>query len=531
MKFIAIIAFLSLALSSCEQKSETVTNVTAADMQAGNMLISDNCSGCHLASDDGTFSRISHIRKTPEGWDMNIARMMIFHGLEIEPDDRRMLVKFLSDTQGLAPSETADHRDILQRKHNVIEQGTDPDLAAMCARCHTYARVALQRRDKAEWQNLVHMHLGQWASIEYQMLARERDWRADALGPVAEKLGKMYPLKTEAWDNWQATEWKDMSGEWRIVGHLPGQDDMDGVMVVSALGGDKYQIEYNLIFSDGMTLRGGGKSIVHSGYEWRGTATLGDQKYRQIWAASKDGNSMTGRFFSKDHFEEGMDITAWRKSSDRNGIMSIVPSALKVGVETQIVISGINLSGDISIAGAEVTVVEATSDRIVIRAKADGTTNGQVNLSVGEDIATQTIYAQVDYLKVTPEYGISRVGGGGGPIPKVKAQFEAVGYSFGPDGLADTDDDLRLGMIPVTWMVDNFSESAAAMQDVKYAGHMTQDGTFIPAVAGPNPARKYGTNNVGDLKVIATYVDGDRILTAQAHLIATVQRWNNPPIM
>jgi len=50
-------------------------------------------------------------------------------------------------------------------------------------------------------------------------------------------------------------------------------------------------------------------------------------------------------------------------------------------------------------------------------------------------------------------------------------------------------------------------------------------------IAGPNPARKYGTNNVGDLKVIATYRDAERILTAEAHLIATVQRWNNPPIM
>ncbi len=68
------------------------------------------------------------------------------------------------------------------------------------------------------------------------------------------------------------------------------------------------------------------------------------------------------------------------------------------------------------------------------------------------------------------------------------------------------------------------------MQDKKYAGHITENGTFIPAVAGPNPERKYGTNNAGDLKVIATVKDGDRTLTAEAHLIATVQRWNTPPI-
>lgn len=529
------VLFLSLGLASCSEQPETIppetiSNISDAQMLAGNSLLLDNCSACHMPSEDGSFSRISNIRKTPEGWDMNIARMMIFHDLEIEPQDRRDLVKFLSDTQGLAPSETTAHRDILERKHNVIEHGMDPDLAAMCASCHTYARVALQRRDKEEWQHLVHMHLGQWASIEYHMLARVRDWRDDALGPVAESLSKMYPLKTVAWDNWQATEWPDMAGVWRMVGLLPGQGAMDGVMRVTALGDDKYQTDYSLVFPDGVTLNGTGKSIVHSGYEWRGAATVDGKKYRQIWAASKDGNSMTGRFFSKEHFEEGMKITAWRKTA-KNGIMSIVPSALKVGEETEIIISGVNLSGDVSIDGAEVSVSHAAADRIVIVAKADGTTEGQVKLAVGEAVSTQTIYTRVDYLKVTPEYGISRVGGGGGPIPKVMAQFEAVGYSFGPDGLGNTDDDLRLGMVPVSWTVDNFSAAAAEMQDAKYAGHITARGTFIPAVAGPNPDRKYGTNNAGDLKVIATYTDGARILTAQAHLIATVQRWNNPPIL
>jgi len=534
--FVVLSLLIAGALAACSEKPQSDaagSNVSAAERQAGNQLISDNCSGCHQAAGDGGFSRISQIRKTPEGWDMNIARMMIFHGLEITPEDRRALVKYLSDSQGLAPSETAAHRDVLERKHNVIEQGVDPDLAAMCARCHTYARVALQRRDREEWRNLVHMHLGQWASIEYQMLSRERDWRADALGPVSEQLAKLYPLKTPAWTDWQATEWKDMAGEWRIVGHLPGIGDMDGVMTVTARGGDQYQTAYRLTFSDGRTVEGAGESIVHSGYEWRGSATLGDEKYRQIWAASTDGDRLRGRFFKRDHFEDGMEITAWRKAADMKGIMSVVPSALKAGVETEIVISGVNLSGDVSLPGARVTVQEMSADRIVILATADGGRTGAVQLSVGEDVAAQpfALYDQVDYLQVTPEYGISRLGGGGGSIPKVMAQFEAVGYTFGPDGKQGTADDVRLGRLPVEWAVDNFNEAAAEMQDAKYAGHITEQGTFIPAAAGPNPARKYSTNNAGDLKVIATYRDGDDVLTAEAHLIATVQRWNNPPIM
>ena len=49
---------------------------------------------------------------------------------------------------------------------------------------------------------------------------------------------------------------------------------------------------------------------------------------------------------------------------------------------------------------------------------------------------------------------------------------------------------------------------------------------FTPAVAGPNPARRFSTNNAGDLTVTGTALG----LTGEGHLIVTVQRWNDPPI-
>ena len=45
----------------------------------------------------------------------------------------------------------------------------------LCARCHSYARVALQRRDAAEWLKLVHFHLGQYPTTEYQAGGRDRE--------------------------------------------------------------------------------------------------------------------------------------------------------------------------------------------------------------------------------------------------------------------------------------------------------------------------------------------------------------------
>ena len=79
MKFITTIVstFLLMAsLSGCSEQTETVANVTKTELQAGRELISDNCSGCHMQAEDGSFSRISQIRKTPEGW-----------GHEYRPDD------------------------------------------------------------------------------------------------------------------------------------------------------------------------------------------------------------------------------------------------------------------------------------------------------------------------------------------------------------------------------------------------------------------------------------------------------------
>tara|TARA_B100001939_G_scaffold188992_1_gene162730 strand:- start:1650 stop:3260 length:1611 start_codon:yes stop_codon:yes gene_type:complete len=523
----------TLALMGCGEKQETsrpISNLTQAELEAGHELLVNNCSGCHVERADGTLSRISEVRKTPEGWDMNIARMMIFHGAYFEPEDRRAMVKFLSDTQGLAPSETTAHRAILERQHNVIEQNDDQNMMDMCARCHTYARVALQRRDAEEWRKLVHMHLGQWASIEYQMLARHRDWRDDALGPIADQLGQMYPLQTAAWTEWKNTPWPDYAGEWRLVGHWPGKGGLEGMMTIKALGDDRYEALYTMRLSGGEALEGTAKSTVHTGYEWRGSGTLGGDKVRQVLAATPDGKMLKGRLFLDQYKEIGAHVTAVRLEGTGSRILSTIPAALKIGEEATLTINGVGLSGDLVIPGVETEILERSATRLVVKARATGNA-GKAEMSIGEARGQIVLYDRVDYIKVTPDYGISRVGDNGGPIPKVHAQFEAIGYHNGPDGKPETADDIRLGVMKARWHAEPYNEIAREMEDVKYAGELRQNGLFVPAGAGPNPERKYGTNNAGDLAIVATVKDGERELSARAHLIATVQRWNTPPIL
>ena len=64
----------------------------------------------------------------------------------------------------------------LERAPNVVEPPADEELVTMCARCHTYARTALQRRDTDEWLKHSHFHLGQYPTAEYQAHGRDRNW-------------------------------------------------------------------------------------------------------------------------------------------------------------------------------------------------------------------------------------------------------------------------------------------------------------------------------------------------------------------
>jgi quinohemoprotein amine dehydrogenase len=124
---------------------------------------------------------------------------------------------------------------------------------------------------------------------------------------------------------------------------------------------------------------------------------------------------------------------------------------------------------------------------------------------------------------VVPGYGIARLGGG--RVAPVTAQFEAIASTRLPDGQL-----LSLGPMPAEWTSVPFDAEAKRTEDDKYAGHFDARGCFSPSPAGPNPAREFSGDNVGNLKVLAQVQDGSRSVQGQGHLIVTVQRWNTPPI-
>jgi quinohemoprotein amine dehydrogenase len=136
------------------------------------------------------------------------------------------------------------------------------------------------------------------------------------------------------------------------------------------------------------------------------------------------------------------------------------------------------------------------------------------------------VFDRVDSIKVKPEWAMARVGGA--VFPKGLAQFEAWGYSNGPDGRTDTADDVELGLVDVQWSMEEFAATYDD-DDVKFVGTLdARTGRFTPNVDGPNPARSGARNNIGDVWVVARYnaeASGDKPASthrARAHLLVTV---------
>ncbi len=492
---------------------------TGAQDRAGEALLAEKCGGCHSKTDDG-LSRIAGQRKTPEGWLMTIVRMRIAHDVELTPEEQSALVFHLADDQGLAPAEAAPFRYALERDPSAIETTGEP-LASMCGRCHTFARVGLQRRTPEEWVEHMHFHVGQFPTVEYQALGRDRDWFRLAKDEIAPMLAEAYPLKTPEWTDWKDAEWPDPQGDWVVLTNIPGKGDAYGRLTVAGES-SAYEVTGELRLEDDTPFEVSGSMNLYTGYEWRADLDIGGQRYRQVLALSEDGAKLEGRQFRRNADSLGARLTGVRADAPAM-ILGTVPANGDLEV-TRVQVVGTGL-GEMRADGGIVDAItpNAFGSHVEISSDEDAV----VTLHAGDAEGRFVFFSGADRISVEPAFTIARVGGGSevGPAP-VPAEFRAVAWQNGPDALPDTEDDIRIGTVPATWSVTGFNEIAAELDDAAFAGSMGEDGIFTPAVAGPNPERPFSTNNAGDLTVTGT-AQG---LTGTAHLIVTVQRWNDPPI-
>ena len=311
----------------------------AAGAATAQEIINSKCVTCHTKVGDQV-NRLQQ-RKSPEGWLMTVTRMRTMHNAPLSPEEVRTVVKHLADTQGLAPSETQGARFAMERRLNTIEQHKTELFGQMCARCHSGARVELQRRPMAEWEHLVHFHLGQFPTTEYQAGGRDRDWLGIALKEMVPYLAKTYPYESKAWDEWKAQAPVSPVGRWTVAGRWPGKGDYAGVMEVAAGStADRYTVGFDGQWADGSAMKGSGQALVYTGYEWRADLDIGGMKMRQVMAL--DGDRASGRIFERDQDESGGELTAARQGAGAR-VLALQPAHIRAGETATLRIVGTGL--------------------------------------------------------------------------------------------------------------------------------------------------------------------------------------------
>lgn len=533
-----------------------------------NALVRARCGSCHRPDDKGRMTRISYRRASAENWERTIKRMISLNHVTLTPEDARAILKYLTDTHGLAPEELRPIAFEGERRMIEYSYTADETTSNMCSSCHSIARVLSERRTKEEWQLLVAMHRAYYPLVDTQPMnggqgfmrtggrggrnaAATRPAQTPAQTPTAtsgsdgaaednrhpvdraiEHLAKTLPLKTSEWAAWSAAmQPPKLAGRWAVVGSQVGAGPVFGTVTVTADASapDTFttDIRYT-VARTGKTISRSGKALVFTGYQWRGRA----DDWRETLFVERDWKQMWGRWFSGAYDETGIDVTLTRLTSEPQ-VLGASVTAVKTGSTAQSVrIFGANLPAsvrpeDIGFGqGVKVTSVASArpEELSVVIDVAASAPIGARDVSIAGTVkpAIFVVYDKVDGLRVVPQAGMARVGGV--VFPKQLQQFQAVGINNGPDGKPDTPDDLNLGMIDVKWSLEEYTATFGD-DDLQYVGTLDQTGLFTPNVDGPNPKRTGNRNNVGDVWVVAE--ESSSKLRARAHLLVTVPLYMN----
>lgn len=529
----------------------------------------EKCGTCHAPDDKGNLTRISWVRTTPEGWAQVIKRMVRLNGLDISPADSRAIVQSLSASHGLAPEEAHAVNYIPEKR--MLDEMNIPDEAVRgaCASCHAFGQALSWRRSGSEWKLLQDMHVALYsqADAQYRRVeggsGRGGAGPADADAPPKKNRGeialaymrKTAPLHTPEWAAWSArARAPRLAGDWLVVASVPGKGRFVGSMQIApGDDGQAFRTQATLRpLSGGPEMQRSGTGLVYAGYAWRGRSgggsgtapgALSSEAREAMWF-SPDQQHAEGRWFWGEYHEFGYDVKLVR-ATDAPAILAVVSGAVKAGArDLEIRVVGHKLPanpapGDVDL-GTGLTikrVVSSSATELVLNADvAEGAVSGPRDIALGGAVLEKAfaVYRKADFLKVTPETGLSRLGGA--RHPRGYQQFEALGYANGPDGKANTGDDIALGPIDVAWEIKEFP-TVWYDDDVKFVGKLDQNGLFTPNVDGPNPARRFGRNNYGEVWVTATAKSEKdafgKPLSARAFLVVTVpayQRWDQPEV-
>ena len=512
------------------------------------------CGSCHRADDKGQMSRISFIRTTPEGWQTIVQRMVALNGLNTDAATARQVVKYLSTNHGLAPEEAKPAAWEQERRLIDFKYTASSDAEATCNKCHSLGRIISQRRTKSEWDLLIATHRGLYPLVDNQAFRRSGPPPRDAASSdgrppdmrhpfekTVDHFSKTFPLKTPEWTAWSANmRPARLDGSWTLSGWEVGKGAIYGRVTITA-GSSPEEFTTTATYRvarTGETITRTGRSIVYTGFQWRGSssAQAADSSMREVMMVDRNWRAMEGRWFTGGHDEIGIDVKLERAGNDPR-VLGTDRTALKQGTTGQeLKIYGANLGTSLRAADVDLgpgitvsRVVSVTPDVATVVVDVAATAaQGARDLFVAGSSRPKAlaVYDKIDAIKVKPDWAMARVGGE--TFPKMFAQFEAWGYSNGADGKPDSPDDIELGIVDAAWSMEEYAATYND-DDIKFVGTLNEaTGRFTPNVDGPNPKRSGDRNNIGDVWVVAKVL-GDSVggkpaptLRARAHLLVTV---------
>jgi quinohemoprotein amine dehydrogenase len=342
-----------------------------------------------------------------------------------------------------------------------------------------------------------------------------------------------------------------IEGDWILSGTEAGRGPFTGRLTITKApnADDEFTTRATYRYArGGPAVTREGKVAVYAGFQWRGrsseTGAPADSAWREVMFIEPGWQEVSGRWFKGGYDEFGLDVSL-KRLAPGPVIASVYPRALRAGSRSQqVTVLGANLPRDVASSALDFgpgvsveQVVRADGDSIVARVTVDPKAAvGARDLFVaGASLkSAAVVFDKVARIKVTPLAGMARVGGV--VFPKQYQQFEAVAYHNGADGKPDTEDDVEIGPVDVSWSLEEYGVTYDD-DDIKFVGRIDQRGLFTPNVDGPNPQRSGNRNNIGDVWVVATYQEGEngqgsgngtRPLKARAHLLVTVPlylRW------
>ncbi len=539
-------------------------------------LVLSKCGSCHTKDDKSNLSRISWERSTPEGWEEAIKRMVRLNGLVISPTEARSVVKYLATYHGLAPAEAKPV--MYMPEHRLIDETLIPNDAVRtaCTTCHPIGRALSWRRSKDDWKLLQNLHVALYAQADVHFRRNNRGPGGAPGQPPAEAplpagappapepgeaaldfLSKSAALHTPEWAEWRARlRAPRITGKWLVSATVAGSGKFVGDLLIEAgPAEDEFKTTVTLkSVKTGAVIKRSGTGLVYAGYAWRGrskgAAAAGSKpddlqkEAREALWISPDQSSAEGRWFWGDYQEFGFNVKLVRASTEPT-LIDMASYSLKAGTSAaRVHIFGDSLPANIAPtdldlgAGVKVSkiVSHSKTDIVADVDVAKDAVAGKRDIGLGRVTLQNAfaVYDKVDYLKVTPETSLARLGSD--VHPKGYQQFEAIGYNNGADGKPHTADDVELGPIDVDWSVEEFM-AVFGDDDKSFVGHLSETAFFTPASDGPNPERKFSRNNYGDVWVVATAKnekdkDG-KPLSNRSYLVVTVPtyiKWDQPEV-